>query len=149
MKDTLETRKGNNMFETMPVIREAQRLEKVYNAVMDSMKGKGEMTRKQIVEAIGKQATQRILDSLVRARYIKREVRTEEEVEKKHTYRIAPGSARIHEDGSISALTYCWECPVLVREGKVEQKREFLNYGTYLTGLIKFRVNRAYYTWVG
>ena len=136
------------MFETMPVIREAQRLEKVYNAVMDGMKGKGEMTKKQIVEAIGKDATQRILDSLVRARYIKREVRTEEEIEKEDTYRIVPGSARRHADNSVSAITNAWECPVLVREGKVEQRKGRWGLETILTGLVKFRVKRAYYTWV-
>lgn len=137
------------MFETMPVIREAQRLEKVYNAIMNGMKGKGEMTKKQIVEVIGKEATQRILDSLVRASYIKREVRTEEEMEKEDSYRIHPTSVRQHADGSTSAVTFAWERPILVREGKVKTQRNIWGYDTILTGLVKFRVKRAYYTWVG
>lgn len=140
------------MFENyFATVRRGQRIENNCTLLRNLLKVMGKpMSMREIRKEIPSiQLTNHMIQTLVRSKALKREIRAEEIIDKPYKESIRCGTAVSHKDGTITGQKYYLphgETPKIYN-GTVDTKS--CSWHDILIGTQKVQVKRAYYEWIG
>ena len=140
------------MFENyFATVRRGRRIENNCTLLRNLLKVMGKpMSMREIRKEIPSiQLTDHMIQTLVRNKALKREIRAEEIIDKPYKESITSGSAFTHKDGTITGKKHFYPYGVTpkIYNGTVDTKS--CSWHDILIGTQKVQIKRAYYEWIG